>query len=295
MCVAAQSERCSRNPVSRTHQVISDGVMMFRNLIGLLMPLAFAGVPCEAVTKNFSYLGAIAELSNYPETGRPTFQTATLSIDVDLMPGGTLANLEISCRTDGACWNHRLNEDAIEYTFDHGPTRGFQATSYRMKFDAEGNLKNWRFGWYNIIGPPSSYLSSQDGWDSFGPRFDDTLRDAAHNVATRFLNGLGYVEGSKRYNELLCGSWAGESCGAGEPSASLLWAAGFSSGPGGRWFDDPAEHAEALRLQTLEAELNPPVSYYDIPPAPVPLPAALGLLSGAAVLLMGVGWRRRSV
>ncbi len=92
-----------------------------------------------------------------------------------------------------------------------------------------------------------------------------------------------------------CGSWAGQTCRQTNNQASAAWSTGFEATTGGKWYGDKVEFEAALLEQQELARLTPPASYYDIPPAPVPLPAGFGLLTWGVVVLAGLGARRNAV
>lgn len=264
--------------------------------------LGVAASSAEAVTKQFWYLGGVAQVSNYADPDRPAFQTGSLKLVLDEAYDASLSNAELvldvnrdSFFLNGEVFRHyfyldgypdiELYEPGAEYSFKHTGAN-LNTVAMSVKFDAKGMPDSWNFhrssGRTLRVNNGSDDLYRVD-WGYVG----------AEEYADDYLTKLGYVRDTKAYSDLYCGSWAGEACAGKSAKVSDAWEAYLRSSGGGRWYDNMADYDAAVKVNEDFALLHPPGSYYDIPPAPVPLPGALGLLSGAVALLAGAGRVRR--
>ncbi len=119
----------------------------------------------EAATRNFYYLGAVADVSNTRD--RVAFQTGSLAIDVDLMPDQTLIDTEVYCSGSGGRCSWRSYSEAkyaVQFGFLHGLRRAdFDYTQFRLKFDGNGIPEEWSYGGGRYVDGPRDHFSSATG------------------------------------------------------------------------------------------------------------------------------------
>jgi hypothetical protein len=251
--------------------------------LGVLLGCALLAAQAHAEVLTYYYATGPAIV------GGPGVEYAIFNFDTDKLPAGeTLA---------GRTFHYYDGPDEI--TSDPGwwlSTRDFESHYFSAvqddiwvdltySFDENGELADFSYSnsspgaddWYN------SSLSKGD-YNRSTPAADGSY------LAETVLKGLGYHEGSAAYDDLVCGSWSPVYTGDCDPQ---LWLERFRSAPGaGTLTRDPAVFAEALLRSERLSRAQPPVSYADIPPAPVPVPASVALLLGGLGAFGLVGRRR---
>ncbi len=242
-----------------------------------------------AGTATYYYVGAPALVSNVrnPEE-RPVINTGTVTIDRSKLPAGfDLANATISY-TPYADDPPEFFE-AVKWDFALG--MGSEEASFRLRFDAASEITDWGFD--SAVNHTFTEMTLFD-IGRLGEKYYNTYEDYnAANWMSAYLKGLGYAEGTADYQSLYCGSWAGPDQHCDDlGQAAPAWNQVFRTDSGGQWFkDDPTAFARQVEINTGLAALNPPKSYFDIPPAPtpVPLPAPLALIGVAMLGLRRLG------
>lgn len=242
----------------------------------------------EAATKTLWYLGGLAEVSNYEASDRPAFQTGWMKFYLDEIHDTSFKNSEFDCSPWGCTQNGiDIGWESVYSGFAKQDDSAWEQT-HRLKFDQAGKLTNWEIyrHYYIWPGPDAgtvfNVINGADNFERAGfGKWGFYVEDLAHG----WLQQLGYQHGTKAYNDLFCGSWAGHSCKSGRVEPSEAWATLLYSPDSGRWFDDRNTYDAALLAQEELARDYVPASYYDIPPAPVPVPATLFLLAGAVGVL----------
>ena len=236
-----------------------------------------------AATMTYYYVGAPARVSNVwnPEA-RPVINTGQVTIDRSKLPAGfELADATISYTPYGDDPPEFF--DAVQWDFALG--KGSEEASFRLQFDAASEVADWRFD--SAVNHTFTEMTLFEV-GRLGEKYYTTSEDPnASNWISDYLKGLGYAEGTAEYQSLFCGSWAGPDQHCDDlGQAAPAWNQVFRTDTGGQWFkDDPLAFARQVAINTGLAALDPPRSYFDIPPAPtpVPLPAPPALL-GVALL-----------
>lgn len=243
----------------------------------------------QAATVTYQYLGATARISNTVDPAdRAGFNTGVLSIDRSRLTGdGSLANRTIRYRP----YDEDYDASAEAVSFDFALGTGSEEVAYTLTFDADENLASWRFDSFFELTPTDWHQFSLSRMGEFYHYFD-AIDSTAYRTAETFLASLGLAEGSPEYRDQYCGAWAGPGFDCAEwGGPSEAWSAEYIALEGGIWFrEDPDGYAAALSNAHLAALANPPASYHDLRPSPVPLPAPFLLLGSA---LAGMAMLRR--
>jgi len=239
----------------------------------------------RAATVSYYYAGGLAQVSNTPDPAdRPAFNTGQLTIDRDLLAGGTsLANRTISYTPYDD--DYDPSAAAVSYAFALGT--GTEEVSYSLTFDANENLSSWNFRSFFMITPSdwNDFAVNMQG-DRYVSHYGDT--DFATWRANAYLTDLGLQPGTAKYDAQYCGGWAGAGQDCNEyGEAAPAWGAVLLALGGGQWFrDDLAGFMDRVQANTLAALAAPPRSYHDISAVPLPAPLALiGAALGALLLL----------
>ncbi len=241
---------------------------------------AMAAGAASAETVTYYYAGAPARISNFPADNRPLFMTGSMRIEGDVQ---SLANQTIRIGERSSCRPHQ--RAVIVFAARH----------------PSGKRILQRVRWFGIVRrrPQYQLVSIENAPDVNPPllfavasNFGDRIRRALEGedldlvTAQSVLAAKGYREGTRAYGDLLNGSWAGADP-SGDNNASA-WSTVLEADTDGTWIrDDQVAYASLIEANTQLALADPPGSYYDIPPAPIPLaPAwtfmAIGLASAGA-------------
>ncbi len=250
-----------------------------KEMTAAAVAVVLAGTTVEAETLHYYYVSGPAYVANQKDPAdRVLLNTGYLKIDRSKLPDGpSLAN-----RTIEYDWFFGPYDDpalSAVAGFDFSQGQGL-AENFFISFDENENLTSWSFSNYRLGGMDYNFVSFRTGGDlnSNFPGMIPLEYWTAHQV----LGSLGYRQGTKAYEDLFCGSWAGLDSAVcreiGEPSPA--WDANFMTS-GGQWFTNPLDFASEIERVTKLALADPPRSYHDI--APIPVPAPLGLL------VVGVG------
>lgn len=258
--------------------------MSYKSLCFGFAVAAFSCWPADpqALTLVYNYVGAPAEVSNYPEGERPLFNSGRIEIETDApIRNRTVRFDNAGDPADPALVSVRASFTAIDLL----PYPETYAFAGRLTFDRRGGIKDWL-----IVRTDYANAYGEFGISKEGERFyrrDPNTYSLGMIIANRVLTAKGYVDGTKAYLYHEHGCWAvkpGDDCDDG------VWTDLLSTREHGIWIgDDPAALASLLDKRTAQARANPPRSYYDIPPAPIPLPPASLLLLAATAALGCVG------
>lgn len=248
-------------------------------LAGLLASAA------EAATITYYYVSAPYEVSNYEDRAtRPIHTVGSVTIDTAKLDGsGGLANRTIngqqSDEPDASYWPAAVTQ--IGFSNQSGTSFTVGGVDWNfMRFDEESQLVEWVLEDVEYLGDPESAFSTYSGgpdklsgalqllpWEPDWDIFDYDLRVGA------FLQTRGYRPGSSTYEALF--------------ADDTMWRYLTHASGSGHWFDNLTDFARQIEANALYAAVNPPRSFYDIAPVPLPLPAAMllvGILgSGVAV------------
>lgn len=234
---------------------------------------AFATAP-SAETLHYYYVSGPVRISNEVDPAdRMLVHTGHVAIDLDSLSGGpSLANRTFSYDPISG----EGEGPDLYFNFSHA-----QVEQYYLRFDEHGTVANWSFSNYMV---PSSInigtsISNQRDltfhvWAGYNPQ---------PYIAYDVLTSKGYREGTPAYEAQLCGAWAGLTCAEVDEYADE-WAFVYEAA-GGMWFTDPIAFALQIEAVTRQGLANPPLSYHDIQPVPLPAPLAL-LLGGIAGLAL---------
>lgn len=245
-----------------------------KEMAAAAVALVLASTTVEAETLHYYYVSGPVWLSNIEDPAdRVLMNTGHLTVDRSMLGGdGSLANRTITRYFDeiydpGADQSHA----AVHFSFAQGGPDEF-----RLVFDENEQIVDWSFNTYAIGGVSWPFVNIHRGWGDSVVE-GGVYHDEGRLIAEATLRDLGYREGTKAYDDLLCGSWAGvddTNCREwGEVPAA--WSA-YHMAAAGTWHTSVHDFAAEVESVTRLAMANPPISRYDI--APVPLPAPLGLL-----------------
>jgi hypothetical protein len=252
----------------------------------------------NAATLTYYYVSGLYRDSNTLE--RPLFTTGYVTIDESEAPGGSIAGTTIEPDFEGdgepgTPWYWPSYVKALEFRSGSYPAftwRSFPFGDSFFRFDANKKLVDWRVGeegGYVGGGPRGDGYDNRNWGDyafrSFGGKFftpgiqsciDEIEYQCIDDQTSAYLTRLGYQEGTRKWEKYFNYGWLSQF---------------YDDSDEGMWFENPNDFALRVAEITRAGVASPPRSIHDIPPVPVPLPAAL--LVGAVIALVAATRSRR--
>ena len=262
--------------------------MRYARTAAMAVLLAVGATGLQAETLHYYYVSGPAFVSNFEDPAeRILLNAGHLKVDRSLLQGSSsLANRTITRYLD-EIYDPDADQSHAAIGFEFSQA---WPDEFWLVFDENEQIVDWSFTNFVIGG-----VDWTVNWNS--SRWGDALydigvyHDPARSVAEWTLSNLGYREGTKAYEDLFCGSWAGiDEANCREwGEAPIAWSAHYMATPG-TWQTDPIAWALQIEAVTKLAMANPPISRYDIQPVPLPAPLAL-LLAGIGGLAMVRRWK----
>lgn len=247
-------------------------MFLLRTMLGFVLSV-FAILPATARAETLTYywVGALAEVSNAPAESRPLFNTGVLRIQRGALG---LAGRTIRFGDSGDGITEIPEAPRLEFALGKSEVEDIGYAG-RLTFDENEEIVNW--GIIRECCIAFLLVGVYPDREVFDWNLDPL------SVSERFLTSRGYVPGTPEYMNLERGCWA---VSPGENCTDSVWTNILSTSGRGQWIkDDPLAFAALVEERTKLGLANPPRSYLDIPPAPIPLPPALAMLVTATGLM----------